>query len=139
MIHLLRLAATPVAFFALTAVTIPAQELAVAPPGSPRLTFDVIAIHPSKAPVPGQPCFTESNQGGDGYQVRCMNVKIMISLMYKIPERQITGAPGWLSDEFFDGQVNLVKTRLLQEWRTKSPMSSSTFSSAGLAAVPSLI
>jgi uncharacterized protein (TIGR03435 family) len=99
--QLLRLAA-PVAFFALAAATIPAQELAVAAPGSPRLIFDVISIHPSKGPVPGQPCFTKSNQGGDGYQVRCMHVKNMISLMYKVPERQITGTPGWLSDESFD-------------------------------------
>ena len=33
---------------------------------------------------------------GDGYLVQNMAVKIMISLMYKVPSRQITGGPDWL-------------------------------------------
>src|SRR5271154_7217756 len=31
-----------------------------------------------------------------------MPVKIMISLMYKVPARQITGAPDWLDTSHFD-------------------------------------
>jgi uncharacterized protein (TIGR03435 family) len=100
--NLLRLVATPLAFFALSAAPLSAQELAIAPAGSPHLTFDVIAIHPSAPPQPGQSCFIKAIPGGTGYQARCIPVKIMISLMYKIPERQITGAPAWLSDERFD-------------------------------------
>ena len=39
--------------------------------------------------------------GGDGYLVQNMPVKIMISLMYKVPARQITGAPDWLDTSHF--------------------------------------
>ena len=116
--RLLSLAAIPFALLALTAPALPAQELALPPPGSPRLTFDVIAIHPAKDPVPGQPCFIKSNPGGDGYQVRCNVVKTMISLMYKIPERQIAGAPTWLSDERFDIDARADKNYSLDDLHT---------------------
>jgi uncharacterized protein (TIGR03435 family) len=114
--HLLRLAAASV--FALTALATPAQELAVAPPGSPRLTFDVISIHPAGQPVQGQRCFTNSLKGADGYQVRCMPVKNMMSLMYKIPERQITGGPAWLNDERFDIDAKADKAYSLDDLHT---------------------
>jgi uncharacterized protein (TIGR03435 family) len=31
-----------------------------------------------------------------------MSVKIMISLMYKVPTRQITGGPDWLDTDHYD-------------------------------------
>ncbi|QMV17420.1 TIGR03435 family protein [Granulicella sp. 5B5] len=65
-----------------------------------RLTFEVASIRASKAdtlnggikPLPG----------GYGYIAQNMPVKIMISLMYRIPMRQIKGAPDWLNTERFD-------------------------------------
>ena len=114
--HLLRLAAT---LFVLAAMAAPAQELALPAPGSPRLTFDVIAIHPTdKQPGQGQPCFTKSIPGGTGYQVRCMVVKNMISLMYKIPERQITGAPAWLGEDRWDIDAKADKAYSLDDLHT---------------------
>ncbi len=40
--------------------------------------------------------------GGNGYLVQNMSVKIMISLMYKVPMRQITGGPDWLDSDHYD-------------------------------------
>ena len=40
--------------------------------------------------------------GGDGYTVQNMRVKDMISVIYRVPGRQIMGAPDWLSSERFD-------------------------------------
>ena len=68
-----------------------------------RLTFDVASIHRSDAndstggikPLPG----------GNGYMVQNIPVKLMISLMYKVPMRQITGGPQWLESERFDIQA----------------------------------
>jgi uncharacterized protein (TIGR03435 family) len=65
-----------------------------------RLGFDVVSIHPSNAndlnggikPLPG----------GYGYEAKNIPVKLMISLMYRVPMRQIEGAPEWLSSERFD-------------------------------------
>jgi uncharacterized protein (TIGR03435 family) len=65
-----------------------------------RLTFDVASIHPSKPgsvnggikPLPG----------GHGYTAENFPVQLMISLMYKVPMRQIKGAPDWLNTDRFD-------------------------------------
>jgi uncharacterized protein (TIGR03435 family) len=65
-----------------------------------RLTFDVAAIRASNAntlnggikPLPG----------GYGYTAQNIPVKLMISLMYRIPMRYIKGGPDWLNSERFD-------------------------------------
>jgi uncharacterized protein (TIGR03435 family) len=65
-----------------------------------RLTFDVAAIRPSQPG--GRGGGIKPLPGGDGYLVQNMPVKIMISLMYKVPTRQITGAPDWLDTDRYD-------------------------------------
>jgi uncharacterized protein (TIGR03435 family) len=65
-----------------------------------RLTFDVAAIRPSKEATLNGGIKPEA--GGQGYTAKNITVKLMISLMYKVPMRQITGGPAWLNDERFD-------------------------------------
>lgn len=113
---LARLVTLPVLLFALYPLATPGQELAVPPPGSPRLTFDVASIRPTKqVPGPGSPCFIKGNDGGNGYTARCMDIKSIIGLMYKIPERQVSGAPGWLDSERFDIDAKADKKYSLDE------------------------
>ena len=38
---------------------------------------------------------------GIGYNATCVTVKDMLSVMYRIPKRQIVGGPGWMSSENF--------------------------------------
>ncbi len=65
-----------------------------------RLTFDVVSIKP----------FNPSQQaggimalpGGQEYRAQGAPVMLMISLMYKIPARQITGGPDWLNTDRWD-------------------------------------
>jgi uncharacterized protein (TIGR03435 family) len=67
---------------------------------APQLTFEVAAIRLAQ---PGS--FNggiKPMPGGNGYLVQNMTVKIMISLMYKVPSRQITGGPDWLDSERYD-------------------------------------
>jgi uncharacterized protein (TIGR03435 family) len=67
---------------------------------SPRLTFDVVSIHPSNPdqrsggikPIPGN----------HGYTAQNIPIRLTIALMYKIPLRQVEGGPGWLDTERFD-------------------------------------
>jgi uncharacterized protein (TIGR03435 family) len=66
---------------------------------SSRLTFDVAAIRPAQ---PADRGGIKPMPGGDGYLVQNMPVKIMISLMYKVPARQIKGAPDWLDSDRYD-------------------------------------
>jgi uncharacterized protein (TIGR03435 family) len=67
-----------------------------------RLMFDVAAIRPAQ---PADRGGIKPMSGGDGYLVQNMPVKIMISLMYKVPTRQIVGAPDWLDSERYDIQA----------------------------------
>jgi uncharacterized protein (TIGR03435 family) len=65
-----------------------------------RLTFDVAVIRQSDPaernggikPLPG----------GNGYSAQNISVRLMISLMYKIPLRQITGGPDWLDTDRYN-------------------------------------
>ncbi len=65
-----------------------------------RLTFDVATIRRSNAndlnggikPLPG----------GNGYSAKNIPIKLMISLMYRVPMRQITGGPDWLASDRYD-------------------------------------
>jgi uncharacterized protein (TIGR03435 family) len=71
-----------------------------APEQPSHLAFDVATIKPSE---PGlQFGMIKPLPGGDGYTAQNMSVKTMISLMYKVPGRQILGGPDWLSSERFD-------------------------------------
>jgi uncharacterized protein (TIGR03435 family) len=65
-----------------------------------RLTFEVASI---KATQPGgRGGAINALPAGQGYIARNANVKLMISLMYKVPMRQITGGPDWLDSDGFD-------------------------------------
>ena len=62
-----------------------------------RLTFEVISI---KAWKPGQPGGgIMALPGGQEYNAIGAPVLLMISLMYKVPQRQITGGPDWLNTD----------------------------------------
>jgi uncharacterized protein (TIGR03435 family) len=116
--NLLSILTTTITLFALSTPAIHAhsQELAVAPANSPRLTFDVISIHPSDPRVPGG--FIKAMPSGQGYLAKVVSVKLMISLMYKIPARQITGGPGWLDSELFDIQAKADKSYNIDDLHT---------------------
>jgi uncharacterized protein (TIGR03435 family) len=63
----------------------------------------VAAIRPSDPGVrDGQ---IKAMPGGNGYLAKNIPVKLMISLMYKVPMRQIKGAPDWLASDGYDVQA----------------------------------
>jgi uncharacterized protein (TIGR03435 family) len=68
-----------------------------------RLVYEVASI---KASPPGAPeGYVDPLPGGIGYNAKNIPVKDMLSVMYRIPRRQIVGGPEWLSSERFDIQV----------------------------------
>jgi uncharacterized protein (TIGR03435 family) len=67
-----------------------------------RLTFDVMSIKPAGPPKPGEGGGIRALPGGQEYSARGAPVMLMISLMYKIPARQITGGPEWLNTDRWD-------------------------------------
>jgi uncharacterized protein (TIGR03435 family) len=65
-----------------------------------RLTFDVAAIRLSKEETRNGAI--KAMPSGQGYTAYNIPVKLMISLMYKVPMRQIKGGPDWLSSDRYD-------------------------------------
>jgi uncharacterized protein (TIGR03435 family) len=76
-----------------------------------RLTFEVAAIRLSKQE--NRNGGIKALSGGNGYTAQNIPVKLMISLMYKVPMRQITGGPDWLASDRYnveaktDGSYNI--------------------------------
>jgi uncharacterized protein (TIGR03435 family) len=66
----------------------------------PRLTFDVASIKLAKPGTPGGAI--KVMPGGEEYIAQDAPVKLMIALMYKIPMRQITGDPDWLTTDLYE-------------------------------------
>lgn len=65
-----------------------------------RLTFDVSSIKVSKPG--GRGGGIKALPGGQTYQAQNVPVKLIISLMYKVPMRQITGGPDWMNTDLWD-------------------------------------
>lgn len=64
-----------------------------------KLTFEVASIKPAKGGPGGG---IKALPGGQEYRAQNVPVKLMISLMYKVTIRQITGGPAWLDTDLFD-------------------------------------
>jgi len=71
-----------------------------APDKPSRPTFEVASIRLAKPGTRGG--FIKALPGGREYTAQNIPVKLMISLMYKVPMRQITGGPDWLTSDFYD-------------------------------------
>ena len=74
---------------------VPAQQ----PDASRRLTFEVATIRPAKPDPEGG---IHPLPGGQEYWARDVPIKLIISLMYKLPMRQIEGGPAWVGNDDYD-------------------------------------
>jgi uncharacterized protein (TIGR03435 family) len=69
---------------------------------SARLTFDVASIRPTSADAADRNGFIKALAGGNGYTAHNIPIKLMISLMYRVPMRQISGGPDWIESDRYD-------------------------------------
>jgi len=82
-------------------------------PAPERLSFEVATIRLTK---PGQTSgYTKALPGGQEYQTRNMPLRNVMSLMYKIPERQILNAPDWFGSEHYDVDAKADKSYNLDQ------------------------
>jgi hypothetical protein len=82
----------------------------------PRLTFDVAAIHPANPGVSGGGIKPLPN--GTGYIVQNMNVKSMMTVIYRIPAGRIQGGPDWFSTAAFDLEAKADRAYGLDDLHT---------------------
>jgi len=78
-----------------------------------RLTFDVASIAPTK---PGTlNGYIKAQPGGQEYKAQNVPVKLMLSLMYKVPMRQISGGPEWFSHDGYDVEAKADRAYNIDE------------------------
>ena len=70
-----------------------------------RLTFDVASIRPTNTGTLNG--MIKALPGGHGYTAQNIPVKLMFSLMYKVPMRQIKGDPEWLNADRYDVEARV--------------------------------
>jgi uncharacterized protein (TIGR03435 family) len=78
-----------------------------------RLTFEVASVKLAKAGDPGGGI--RALPGGQRYTAQKIPVRLIISLMYKLPLRQITGGPDWLDNEFYNIEAKADHSYSLDE------------------------
>ena len=90
----------PLGFILLSlTATVPVQTPSLPTPEQANLQFEVASIRPANPDAPlGS---IRAAAGGDGYIAQGEPVRLMISLMFRIPERQIKG-PEWIEKDRFD-------------------------------------
>ena len=79
------------------------MSVAVGQNNQRRLVYDVASIRPSRPSAPAGGI--DPLPGGTGYKGEGVSVKVMLSVMYRVPLWQIVGGPDWLNDERFDVQA----------------------------------
>jgi uncharacterized protein (TIGR03435 family) len=66
-----------------------------------RLTFEVASIKPFKPAEGGGARGVKPKPAGQGYDAVGVSVKLIISVMYRIPVQRITGGPSWLDSDLW--------------------------------------
>jgi len=81
-----------------------------------RLTFEIASIKPTK---PGnRPGGIKPKPAGQGYDAQGASVRLMISLMYRMPIQHITGGPAWLDNDLWDVEAKADKAYNIDDLHT---------------------
>jgi len=78
-----------------------------------RLTFEVSSIKPGKPG--GRSGGIKALPGGQTYKAENVPLKLIVSLMYKVPMRQISGGPGWIDSDLWDIEAKAAHSYSLDD------------------------
>jgi uncharacterized protein (TIGR03435 family) len=78
-----------------------------------RLTFEVASIKPAK-PGEGGASITPK-PAGQGYDAQGATVRMMISVMYRMPIAKVAGGPSWLDDDLWDVEAKADRAYSLDD------------------------
>jgi uncharacterized protein (TIGR03435 family) len=81
-----------------------------------RLTFEVASIKPVKPG--GRGGGIKPKPAGQGYDAQGASVRLMISLMYRMPVQHITGGPAWLDSDLWDVEAKADKSYNIDDLHT---------------------
>jgi uncharacterized protein (TIGR03435 family) len=91
---------------------------ALLPAQDKRLRFEVVSIKPAKPGGRGQFNGIKPKPAGQGYDAVGATVRLMISLMYRMPIQHVTGGPGWLDGDLWDVEAKADKSYSLDDLHT---------------------
>jgi len=84
-----------------------------------RLTFEVASIKPFKPGGDGRGGGgIKPMAAGQGYDAVGSSVRLMISLMYRIPMQHVTGGPGWVDSDLWDVKAKADKSYGVEDLHT---------------------
>ncbi len=109
-------AAAAVLVAPLRAIPVPRTALLSPSPrrsSAPRLTFAEASI--KRSAPDSQPGAVRALPGGERYTAGDASLKLLISLMYKIPARQIAAGPAWLDTDGYDIEASAGSPRSLDD------------------------
>jgi len=84
----------------------------------PRLTFEVASIKPFKPTDDRGGGGIKPMAAGQGYDAVGASVRLMISLMYRMPMQHVTGGPGWIDSDLWDVKAKADKSYSLDDLHT---------------------
>jgi uncharacterized protein (TIGR03435 family) len=84
----------------------------------PRLTFEVASIKPFKPGDGRGGGGIKPMAAGQGYDAVGASVRLMISLMYRMPIQHVTGGPGWIDSDLWDVKAKADKAYSLDDLHT---------------------
>jgi uncharacterized protein (TIGR03435 family) len=99
-----------------TAITLTFVSLTYGQDNPTRLTFDVASIKLSQPGLRGGGI--KPLPGGSGYTAQNIPVKLMISLMYKVPMKEIEGGPEWLDNDSYDIEARIDHSANIDDLHT---------------------
>jgi uncharacterized protein (TIGR03435 family) len=81
-----------------------------------RLTFEVASIKPANPAARGGGI--KPKPAGQGYDAQGSTLRLMISLMYRMPMQHVTGGPGWIDSDLWDIEAKADKAHSLDDLHT---------------------
>src|SRR5579883_95913 len=97
----------------LAAISVLAGSLLAQPAGTKPLAFEVASIKPTK---PGaQAGGIRPMPGGQTYVASGVSLRLMIQLMFKLSDAQLTGGPAWISTDPWDVNAKAERPSTLDQ------------------------
>jgi uncharacterized protein (TIGR03435 family) len=78
-----------------------------------RLTFEVASIKPAKTGEGGGSVYPKA--AGQGYEAEGATVRLMISVVYRVPMTSIKGGPAWLDRDLWDVEAKADRAYGLED------------------------
>ncbi len=79
------------------------------------LTFEVASVKPGAAACPPACGLIRSTVGGQGYHAEGATLRSLMTVAYRVTDRQISGGPSWIGADRFDIEARAARPRTVDD------------------------